>query len=55
MMPMPIPILAPVDKPVEDQGEGPEGKLNALLEILMLSAVVFVVLGMLVLLIKGLA
>ena len=51
---MPIPILAPVEKPAEDGGEGPEGKLNALLEILVLSAVVFVVLGMLVLLIKGL-
>lgn len=45
---MPIPILAPVDKPVEDGGEGPGGKLNALLEIVLLSAVGFVVLGTLV-------
>lgn len=55
VMPMPIPILAPVDKPVEDGGgEGPGVKLNALLEIVMLGAVVVVVLGLVVLLEKGL-
>lgn len=54
VMPMPIPILAPVDKRVEDGGEGSGGKLNALLEIVVLSGVGFVVLAALVLLVKGL-